>query len=90
MGSQKSVDRITIENLGCIDSIDIELTPFHALIGPNDSGKSTILRIIQNIVILMSGRIPMDPKKRLYSTLSGNWETKPMHGGPNSVCSGRS
>ena len=35
-----------MENFRCIKSADLHLTPLHALIGPNDSGKSSILRAI--------------------------------------------
>lgn len=41
------VDWVRIENYRCIKSIDLHLTPLHALIGPNDSGKSSILSAIQ-------------------------------------------
>jgi ABC-type branched-subunit amino acid transport system ATPase component len=37
------IERIRIRNYRCIQEIDFPLTPLHALIGPNDSGKSTIL-----------------------------------------------
>lgn len=37
------------KNYGCLRDIVLELTPFHALIGPNDSGKSTILRGIDTL-----------------------------------------
>jgi predicted ATPase len=36
-----------VENYRCIKSADLHLTPLHALIGPNDSGKSSLLRAIQ-------------------------------------------
>lgn len=36
-------DKLTIESLGCIHRADLALTPLHALIGPNDSGKTTAL-----------------------------------------------
>jgi predicted ATPase len=40
---------LTIENYGCIRSATIALTPLHAFIGPNDSGKSTILRAAETL-----------------------------------------
>lgn len=40
------VDWVRIENYRCVKSVDLHLTPLHALIGPNDSGKSSILRAI--------------------------------------------
>jgi ABC-type uncharacterized transport system ATPase subunit len=41
--SKRYIERIRIRNFRCIKEIDFPLTPLHALIGPNDSGKSTIL-----------------------------------------------
>lgn len=38
---------LEIENYGCIRRLCLRLTPLHALIGPNDSGKSTILRALR-------------------------------------------
>ena len=40
------IERVDIENYGCIQKASFALTPLHALIGPNDSGKSTTLRAI--------------------------------------------
>jgi len=37
------VDWVRIENFRCIKSVDLHLSPLHALIGPNDSGKSSLL-----------------------------------------------
>jgi predicted ATPase len=37
---------VRVENYRCIKSADLHLTPLHALIGPNDSGKSSLLRAI--------------------------------------------
>ena len=42
-----AVEQLAIRNFGCIRDVRVELTHLHALIGPNDSGKSTILRAIQ-------------------------------------------
>ncbi|MGI5860718.1 MAG: AAA family ATPase [Myxococcales bacterium] len=41
------LDRIRIERFGCIKDASFSLTPLHALVGPNDSGKSTVLRAIR-------------------------------------------
>jgi len=40
---RRIAERIRIRNFRCIQEIEFPLTPLHALIGPNDSGKSTIL-----------------------------------------------
>ena len=36
-------------NYGCLKDIEVEFTPLNALIGPNDSGKSTILRAVRTL-----------------------------------------
>jgi predicted ATPase len=41
------VKRLEIQNYGCVRELALELTPLHALIGPNDSGKSTVLRALR-------------------------------------------
>lgn len=38
---------ITITGFRCIKSVELQLTRLHALIGPNDSGKSSILRAVE-------------------------------------------
>ncbi|MBP9203286.1 MAG: ATP-binding protein [Kofleriaceae bacterium] len=40
------VDHIRIEDYRCVRKVDVALTRLHAFIGPNDSGKSTILRAV--------------------------------------------
>jgi predicted ATPase len=42
------VDWIRVENFRCIKHAELRLTPLHALIGPNDSGKSSLLHAIKN------------------------------------------
>jgi predicted ATPase len=44
------IDRIRIQGFGCIEDVELELGPLQAFIGPNDSGKSTILRAVQVVV----------------------------------------
>lgn len=41
------ITTLEIENYGCIKKAKFELTPLHAFIGPNDGGKSTILRALR-------------------------------------------
>lgn len=41
------VEWVRIEKFRCIRSVDLHLTPLHALIGPNDGGKSSLLRAMQ-------------------------------------------
>jgi predicted ATPase len=38
-----------VQGFGCLKDVKCKLTPLHALIGPNDSGKSTMLRAIQTL-----------------------------------------
>lgn len=38
---------LEIHKFGCVKSAKLALSPLHALVGPNDSGKSTLLRAIQ-------------------------------------------
>lgn len=38
-----------ITNFRCIKKVELQLTRLHALIGPNDSGKSSILRALQGL-----------------------------------------
>jgi predicted ATPase len=47
VGEHPGIERIKIENFGCIRQVEFSLCPLHALIGPNDSGKSTLLRAIR-------------------------------------------
>jgi predicted ATPase len=35
-----------VVNVGCVKDVTIDLTPLHAFVGPNDSGKSTLLRAV--------------------------------------------
>lgn len=41
------VEAVHIQNFGCAGDVTLELGRLHALIGPNDSGKSTVLAAIQ-------------------------------------------
>lgn len=41
------LESVHIHDFGCVRDASLKLTPLHALIGPNDSGKSTVLRAIQ-------------------------------------------
>jgi predicted ATPase len=46
VGEKPKFKRVQITDFRCIRQMSLQLTPLHALIGPNDSGKSTILRAI--------------------------------------------
>lgn len=47
--SRPYIERIRVRDFRCIKEVDFPLTPLHALIGPNDSGKSTILEAMRSI-----------------------------------------
>ena len=48
------ITRLRAKNFGCLRDVDVQLSPLHAFIGPNDSGKSTLLRAMRTIVHLAS------------------------------------
>ncbi|MCA9684208.1 MAG: AAA family ATPase [Myxococcales bacterium] len=41
------IKRLEIENYGCIRRAEVKPTPLHALVGPSDVGKSTILKAVE-------------------------------------------
>lgn len=43
------IHELRVENYGCIRDTTFRFTPLHALIGPNDSGKTTVLRALRTI-----------------------------------------
>jgi ABC-type branched-subunit amino acid transport system ATPase component len=43
------ITKFTANSYGCLRSVELGLTPIHALIGPNDSGKSTLLRAMRTL-----------------------------------------
>lgn len=49
------IDQFTIRNFGPIKQATLEVGALHALIGPNDSGKSMTLRAIERIVHAVGG-----------------------------------
>lgn len=44
------IDAFHAENYGCLRHVHATLTPLHAFIGPNDSGKSTLLHGMRTVV----------------------------------------
>jgi predicted ATPase len=49
-----TLDWIEVRDYGCVRHVKAPLTRLHALIGPNDSGKSTLLRAISDVVEALS------------------------------------
>lgn len=41
------LNRVRVQNFKCLRDVDVELSPFTVLIGPNDSGKSSFLSALQ-------------------------------------------
>ncbi|MDX2053891.1 MAG: AAA family ATPase [Polyangiaceae bacterium] len=50
------IQRVDIQRYGCARNVSVSLSPIHALIGPNDSGKSTILRAMRTAAQFAAGR----------------------------------
>lgn len=49
------IKRLTVKNYGCLQDVNVELTPLHAFVGPNDSGKSTLLRAVRTALQFAGG-----------------------------------
>jgi predicted ATPase len=45
------IEDLEVENYGCIAASTFRLSPLHAFVGPNDSGKSTILQAIRTLLV---------------------------------------
>jgi predicted ATPase len=78
------VEELRIENYGCIRDATFRFTPLHALIGPNDSGKSTVLRALRTIAYISEGGIP-NPSALLSAIRASKAGTKFKLSGPNTV-----
>ena len=52
MTEHRIVERLIARNYGCLKNVDIGLTSLHAFVGPNDSGKSTILQALLTVATL--------------------------------------
>lgn len=70
--------RFEANDFGCIKKVELALTPLHALIGPNDSGKSTLLRAIRLLGAQQPARwvgdiaVPPGPRAWLSSQYAGS------------------
>ncbi len=49
------ITKLEAKDYGCLKDVKLELTPIHAFIGPNDSGKSTLLHAVREVVEFASG-----------------------------------
>jgi energy-coupling factor transporter ATP-binding protein EcfA2 len=71
LGAVPGIDRIRIQGFGCIEDVELELGPLQAFIGPNDSGKSTILRAVAVAVsfAVSGGDSVAEPRCRLNASI---------------------
>lgn len=68
------VETVRIQNFGCVRDATLELTRLHALIGPNDSGKSTVLAALQTACgLTQTGSVAVVPLGSLDSQVSMSW-----------------
>jgi predicted ATPase len=58
-----SLQTLEASNYGCLTDVKLDLTRLHALIGPNDSGKSTILSAARTLANLLE-QVPIRPSSR--------------------------
>ena len=55
------IRKLSVKNYGCIREASFLLSPLHAFIGPNDSGKSTILRALRTAAQFAAGDFGSHP-----------------------------
>jgi energy-coupling factor transporter ATP-binding protein EcfA2 len=53
--SEPYIKHFFVQNFGCVINAPMELTRLHALIGPNDSGKTTLMRALRTALQFSSG-----------------------------------
>lgn len=70
------IERIRVRDFGCIKEVMFPLTPLHALIGPNDSGKSTLL---EAFAVFTTRRVESESEVTVFlgehaqTWFQGNW-----------------
>jgi predicted ATPase len=72
------VETVRIQNFGCARDVTLELTRLHALIGPNDSGKSTVLAAIRNACELIrpgEHALRVDARVAIGSVFTVKWNS---------------
>ena len=62
------IERLLLKNFGCVREASVALTPIHAFIGPNDSGKSTLLRAVEGLARFTGGGVMPWQASSLLST----------------------
>jgi len=63
------ITRFSGTNVGCFDTISVDLEPLTVFVGPNASGKSTILRAIRTLALL--ARAPLYARRTKLLRLAG-------------------
>ncbi len=73
------ITRIRIQNYKALQDVRLDLTPIHALIGPNDSGKTSILNALS--------ALSRTTDHQLQRAFAGSWEGRDLvwHGDPEGV-----
>lgn len=61
MNQRGTLESVHVSGFGCLLDTEVRLTPLHALIGPNDSGKSLLLRAIRTALQLGGGYFRTEP-----------------------------
>jgi energy-coupling factor transporter ATP-binding protein EcfA2 len=82
--TDQGIKKLFIRGVGCLKNVNLDLSRLHALIGPNDSGKSTMLRAIQCLASTVAQRFgtPIDPFNPLPSASGVTpMVTAQVHGG---------
>ncbi len=57
------ITTLSTNNYGCLRAVELGLTPVHALVGPSDAGKSTLLRAMRTLAQFASGAFSEDGTK---------------------------
>ncbi len=79
------ITRFDAENYGCIRKGGLDLTPLHALIGPNDSGKSTLQRAMRALLNLEAAGIDGSASALQARRFANEAETPEFAGLPDTV-----
>ncbi len=69
------ITRFHVKGYRCLKDVDVALTPLHAIIGPNDTGKSSFLQALGEVVDALQGQqptLPGDVGVSLGGTRPGN------------------
>lgn len=63
------ITRFGVRNYKALRDVAIDLTPVHLLIGPNDSGKTSVLEALRIL-----SRVPVTECEQLATVFPGPWE----------------